>query len=83
MKILPVRGKLLDSDGQTDMMRLRVAFRNFVKVPKMDFGCNFLCYDVVTSRSNADNEDRFCTGPFRFKSLNGPAIHVRNLNGLP
>jgi hypothetical protein len=34
-KIRAVGAELIHADGQTDMMKLIVAFRNFVNVPKM------------------------------------------------
>ena len=34
MKILPMGAELFHADGQTDMTKLIVAFRNFVKAPK-------------------------------------------------
>jgi hypothetical protein len=33
MKIRPVGAELLSGDGRTDMMKLTLAFRNFVKAP--------------------------------------------------
>ena len=35
MKIRPVGVELLETDGQTDMTKLIVAFRNFANAPKM------------------------------------------------
>jgi len=35
MKILPVVGELSHVDGQTNMTKLKVAFRDFAKAPKM------------------------------------------------
>ena len=35
MKIRPVGVELLETDGQTDMTKLIVAFRNFANTPKM------------------------------------------------
>jgi len=37
MKIHPVAAKLFHMDGQTDMMKLTVTFRNFVHVPKREY----------------------------------------------
>ena len=37
MKIRPKAGELFHADGQTDMTKLVVAFRNFAKAPK---NCN-------------------------------------------
>ena len=34
MKIRPVGAELFHADGQTDMTKLIVAFRNFVNAPK-------------------------------------------------
>jgi hypothetical protein len=34
MKILPVGTELFHAEGQTDMVKLIVAFRNFVREPK-------------------------------------------------
>jgi hypothetical protein len=34
MKILPVRAEFLHTDGQTDMTKLIVAFRNFANARK-------------------------------------------------
>jgi len=34
MKIRPVGGELIRADGQTDMMRLIIDFRNFANPPK-------------------------------------------------
>ena len=34
MKIRPVGAQLFHTDGQTDMRKLTVAFRNFVSAPK-------------------------------------------------
>jgi len=34
MKILPVRAKMFDADGQIDMTKLVIAFRNFMNAPK-------------------------------------------------
>jgi hypothetical protein len=34
MKILPVGAKFFQADGQTDMMKLTAAFRNFANAPK-------------------------------------------------
>ena len=34
VKIRPVGAELLHTDGRTDMTKLTVAFRNFVKAPK-------------------------------------------------
>jgi hypothetical protein len=34
IKIRPVGAELFDADGQTDMMKLTVAIRNFTDVPK-------------------------------------------------
>ena len=36
MKIHPVKAELFQGDGQTDMTKLVVAFRNFAKVPKKE-----------------------------------------------
>jgi len=36
MKILPVGAELFHADGQTDMARLIVDFRNFANPPKND-----------------------------------------------
>jgi hypothetical protein len=36
MKIHPVAAELFHVHGQTDMMKLTVAFRNFVQVPKRE-----------------------------------------------
>jgi hypothetical protein len=36
MKILPVGTELFHADGQTDMSNV-VAFRNFTKVPKIEY----------------------------------------------
>jgi len=36
MKIRPVGAGLLHADGQTDMTKLRVAFRNFANAPKTE-----------------------------------------------
>jgi hypothetical protein len=36
MKIHPVGAELFHADGQTDMMKLMVAFCNFVNMPKND-----------------------------------------------
>ena len=35
MKIRPVGAEFFHADGRTDMTKLIVAFRNFVKAPKM------------------------------------------------
>jgi len=35
MKIRPVGAELFHADGQTDMMKLTVAFRNFSNAPKV------------------------------------------------
>jgi hypothetical protein len=34
MKIPPVGAELFHADGQTDMTKLKVAFRSFAKAPK-------------------------------------------------
>jgi hypothetical protein len=34
MKIRPVGAELFHADGQTDMTKLTVAFRNFAKAPR-------------------------------------------------
>jgi hypothetical protein len=34
MKICPVRAELFYAEGQTDMKKLVVAYRNFAEVPK-------------------------------------------------
>jgi hypothetical protein len=34
MKIRPVDAKMFHADGQTDMMKLTLTFRNFAKAPK-------------------------------------------------
>jgi hypothetical protein len=36
MKIRPVEAELFHADGQTDMTKLIVAFRNFANAPKYD-----------------------------------------------
>ena len=36
MKIRPVGGELFHADGQTDMTKLIVAFRNFANAPKIE-----------------------------------------------
>jgi len=46
MKIRPVRTELFHADGQTDMTKLVVAIRNFVKVPKNETRvgeCMYVC----------------------------------------
>ena len=36
MKIRPVEAELFHADGQTDMSKLIIAFRNYAKAPKID-----------------------------------------------
>ena len=43
MKILPTGAELFYVDGQTDMVKLLVVFRNFANAPKNDG----TCYDIV------------------------------------
>jgi hypothetical protein len=40
MKIRPVGAELYHADGQTDMMKLIIAFRNFANAPEKDSGIN-------------------------------------------
>jgi hypothetical protein len=45
MQIRPMGAELFYADGQTDMTKLIVAFRNFVKAPKSDeIFCSFMFY---------------------------------------
>jgi hypothetical protein len=48
MKIHPIGAELLNADGQTDMTKLIVAFRNFVNAPKDEeirvISCLFMFY---------------------------------------
>jgi len=39
MKIRPVGAELFHADGQTDMTKLTIAFRNFAKTPKFFLFC--------------------------------------------
>jgi hypothetical protein len=41
MKIRPVEAELFHADGQTDMTKLTVAFRNFANAPKNVHARNF------------------------------------------
>jgi hypothetical protein len=47
MKIGPVRGELFYVDGQTDMMKVIVAFRNFANAPKTESAVSSLYYISV------------------------------------
>jgi hypothetical protein len=50
MKIRTVGAELLHVDGQTDMMKLTVAFRNFVTEPKMStFLPEYVCDVRITT----------------------------------
>jgi hypothetical protein len=42
MKIRPVGAELFHADGQTDMTKLIVAFRNFVNAPESGNQCPFV-----------------------------------------
>ena len=46
MKIRPVGAELLHADGQTDITKLIVAFRNFAKAPKSG-GLNGSVCDMI------------------------------------
>ena len=47
MKIRPVRAELFYADGQTDMMKLIVAFHNFPSAPKKERISHFrMLFDV-------------------------------------
>jgi hypothetical protein len=50
MKIRPVGAELLHEDGQTDMTKLTVAFRNFANVPNKR---NLLTNKVVSTESTS------------------------------
>jgi hypothetical protein len=53
MKIRPVGSKLLHADemtdGKTDMMKLTVAFRNFVNAPKSSSNITMLMGEICSN----------------------------------
>jgi hypothetical protein len=43
-KICPVEAEFFRADGQTDVMKVRDAFRSFAKEPKIQFYMSFFCW---------------------------------------
>ena len=51
MKILSVGAELFRADGQTDMMELTVAFRNFANAPKVDIHIQYIAHKTSVRTS--------------------------------
>jgi len=55
MKIRPVGTKSFHADGQTDMTKLRVAFRNFANVPKICWWAAHYYYKILIPYSRTEH----------------------------
>jgi hypothetical protein len=55
MNIRPVGAELFHADGQTDMTKLMVPFRNFAKVPKMTQGLSQVVECILTDGNRTND----------------------------
>jgi hypothetical protein len=83
MKIRPVGGELFHADGQTEITKLTVAFRNFVNAPNNNLSVQNMCNSKERASGHFKPFALQSNSQLKFGFYSGRQFSLQRLNEYP